>query len=210
MATSIHNENELYLLQIKIKRWYSQEEPSKQTNYIYQNAINYFNLCQKYYLYKNSLNNLIKLFYKSKQTFYNWAKNNQLCLKEKLNFIVLVKKLTRSININNHYSKTYKIAVAKMMKKYRQKYGTVIYEFYDLTLAVFFRYKNKVIKNNIKTFIKLNKEFNNFLSQKKKIKTYKRYEMSELGHLQHDIKIMTPNMTGFKRNLYLYAFIDEK
>ncbi len=34
--------------------------------------------------------------------------------------------------------------------------------------------------------------------------------MSELGHLQHDIKIMTPNMTGFKRNLYLYDFIDEK
>ncbi len=34
--------------------------------------------------------------------------------------------------------------------------------------------------------------------------------MSELGHLQHDIKIMTPNMTDFKRNLYLYAFIDEK
>ncbi len=34
--------------------------------------------------------------------------------------------------------------------------------------------------------------------------------MSELGHLQHDIKIPTPNMTDFKRNLYLYDFIDEK
>ncbi len=34
--------------------------------------------------------------------------------------------------------------------------------------------------------------------------------MSELGHLKHDIKIMTTNMTGFKRNLYLYDFIDEK
>ncbi len=34
--------------------------------------------------------------------------------------------------------------------------------------------------------------------------------MSELGHLQNDIKIMTPNMTVFKRNLYLSDFIDEK
>ncbi len=34
--------------------------------------------------------------------------------------------------------------------------------------------------------------------------------MSELGHLQHDIKIMTPNMTGFKRNLYWCDLIDEK
>ncbi len=34
--------------------------------------------------------------------------------------------------------------------------------------------------------------------------------MSELGHLQYDIKIMTPNMTGFKSNLYLYYFIDKK
>ncbi len=34
--------------------------------------------------------------------------------------------------------------------------------------------------------------------------------MSELGYLQHDIKIMTPNMTGFKRNLYWYDFIDKK
>ncbi len=57
-----------------------------------------------------------------------------------------------------------------MMKKYRQKYGTVIYEFYDLTLAVFFRYKNKVIKNNIKTLIKLNKEFNNFYPKKRKLR----------------------------------------
>ncbi len=210
MVTSIPTENELYSLQRKIKKWYSQEEPSKQTNYIYQNVINYFNLCQKYYLYKNSLNNLIKLFYKSKQTFYNWAKKIQLCLKEKLNFIVLAKKSTRPININNNYSKTYKIAVAKMMKKYRQKYGTGIYEFFNLTLAGFFRYKKKVIKHNIKTLIKWNKEFNNFYPKNKKIRTYKSYEMSELGHLQHDIKILTPNMTGFKRNLYLYDFIDEK
>ncbi len=34
--------------------------------------------------------------------------------------------------------------------------------------------------------------------------------MSELRHLQHNIKIMIPDMTGFKRNLYLYDFIDEK
>ncbi len=34
--------------------------------------------------------------------------------------------------------------------------------------------------------------------------------MSELGHLQHNIKILTPNINGFKRNLYLYNFIDEK
>ncbi len=34
--------------------------------------------------------------------------------------------------------------------------------------------------------------------------------MSELGHLKHDIKIMTTNMIVFKRNLYLYDFIDEK
>ncbi len=34
--------------------------------------------------------------------------------------------------------------------------------------------------------------------------------MSELGHLQHDIKIMVPNMNGFKSNLYLYDFIDKK
>ncbi len=34
--------------------------------------------------------------------------------------------------------------------------------------------------------------------------------MSELGHLQHYIKIMTPNITVFKRNLYLHDFIDEK
>ncbi len=81
MVTSILNENELYSLQRKIKKWYSQEEPSKQTNYIYQNVNNYFNLCPKHYLYKNSLNNLIKLFYKSKQTFYNWAKKIKLCLK---------------------------------------------------------------------------------------------------------------------------------
>ncbi len=30
MVTSIINENELYSLQIKIKKWYSQEEHSKQ------------------------------------------------------------------------------------------------------------------------------------------------------------------------------------
>lgn len=94
-----------------------------------------------------------------------------------------------------------------MMKKYRQKYGTDIYEFYNLTLAGFFRYKKKVIKHNIKTLIKWNKECNNFYPKNKKIKTYKRYEMSELWHLQHDIKILTPNMTGFKRNLYFYDFL---
>ncbi len=106
--------------------------------------------------------------------------------------------------------KNHKIAVAKMMKKYRQKYGTGIYYFYNLTIAGFLIYKKKVIKHNIKTLIKWNKEFNNFYTKNNKIKTYKRYEMSELEHLQHDIKIMTPNMIGFKRNLYLYDFIDEK
>ncbi len=64
------------------------------------------------------------------------------------------------------------------MKKYRQKYGTGIYGFYNLTLAGFFIYKKKVIKYNIKILIKWNKEFNNFYPKKKKIKTYKRYEMS--------------------------------
>ncbi len=73
-----------------------------------------------------------------------------------------------------------------------------------------FKYKKKVIKHNIKTLIKFNKKFNNFYPKNKKIKTYKRYKMSELGYLQHDIKIMTQNMTGFKRNLYWYDFIDEK
>ncbi len=34
--------------------------------------------------------------------------------------------------------------------------------------------------------------------------------MSELRHLQHNIKIMIPDRTGLKRNLYLYVFIDEK
>ncbi len=34
--------------------------------------------------------------------------------------------------------------------------------------------------------------------------------MSKLWHLQHNIKILKPNITGFKRNLYLYDFIDEK
>jgi hypothetical protein len=58
--------------------------------------------------------------------------------------------------------------------------------------------------------MKLNKEFNNFYPKKKKIRFYKRYEMHELDHLQHYIKILTLNMTGFKRNLYLYDFIDEK
>ncbi len=53
MVTSIPNKNELYSLQIKIKKLYSQEEPSKQTNDIYQNIINYFNLFKKYHLYKN-------------------------------------------------------------------------------------------------------------------------------------------------------------
>ncbi len=47
MLTSIPNENELYSLQRKIKKWYSQKDPSQQTNYIYQNGINYFNLYQK-------------------------------------------------------------------------------------------------------------------------------------------------------------------
>ncbi len=32
MVTSIPNKNKLYSLQIKIKKWYSQEEPSKQKN----------------------------------------------------------------------------------------------------------------------------------------------------------------------------------
>ncbi|MFU0252067.1 hypothetical protein [Spiroplasma sp. Moj] len=40
-----------------------------------------------------------------------------------------------------------------MMKKYRQEYGTGIYEFYNLTLAGFFTYKNEVIKHNIKTLM---------------------------------------------------------
>ncbi len=47
MVTIIPFENKLYSLQRKIKKWYSQVEPSKQTNYIYQNVINYFNVCQK-------------------------------------------------------------------------------------------------------------------------------------------------------------------
>ncbi len=60
-----------------------------------------------------------------------------------------------------------------MMKKYRQKYGTGIYEFYNLTLDGFFRYKNKVIKHNIKTLIKWNKEFNNFYPKKIKLRLIK-------------------------------------
>ncbi len=32
MVASITNENELYSLQRKIKKWYSQEEPSQQKN----------------------------------------------------------------------------------------------------------------------------------------------------------------------------------
>ncbi len=98
----------------------------------------------------------------------------------------------------------------KWWKNIEKKYGTGIYEFYNLTLAGVLIYKKKLIKHNIKTLIKRNKEFNNFYPKNKKIKTYKRYQMSELRHLQHDIKIMTPNMNGFKRNLYFYNFIDEK
>nr|MBH8624345.1 IS481 family transposase [Spiroplasma sp. Moj] len=48
MVTSIPTENELYSLQRKIKKWYLQQKLTKEINYIYQNVINYFNLCQKY------------------------------------------------------------------------------------------------------------------------------------------------------------------
>jgi len=52
MVTSIPTENELYSLQRKIKKWYLQQKLTKETNYIYQNVINYFNLCQKLSLFK--------------------------------------------------------------------------------------------------------------------------------------------------------------
>ncbi|WP_283271973.1 hypothetical protein [Spiroplasma sp. SV19] len=65
MIASIITENELYKLHHGFKKWYGQVTATKATNY--------FNLCHKYYLKTHSLNQLIKLFYKGKQTFYNWS-----------------------------------------------------------------------------------------------------------------------------------------
>ncbi|MFU0252082.1 hypothetical protein [Spiroplasma sp. Moj] len=79
MVTSIPTENELYSLQRKIKKWYLQQKLTKEINYIYQNVINYFNLCQKYYLYENSLNSLIKLFYRNFK-ITRLCKKSNICL----------------------------------------------------------------------------------------------------------------------------------
>ncbi|AGM24657.1 IS481 family transposase [Spiroplasma chrysopicola] len=210
MITSIITENELYKLHRGFKKWYGRVEPTKETNYIYHHLSNYFNLCHKYYLKSHSLNQLIKLFYKGKQTFYTWSNKIKEFLLNSYDFEWFKKTSTRPKTIHYHYSKIYKRKIAKMIKTYREKYGTGIYEFYNLTLANYFTYQNMPIKHNIKTLIKWDKTFNNYSKRKNIKKIYQRYEMPELGHVQHDVKILTKNMTGYKKDLYIFDYIDEK
>lgn len=34
--------------------------------------------------------------------------------------------------------------------------------------------------------------------------------MHELGHIQHDVKFLTKDMTGYRKDLYIFDYIDEK
>ncbi|WHQ36565.1 integrase core domain-containing protein [Spiroplasma sp. SV19] len=210
MIVSIISENELYKLHRGFKKWYGQVAATKETNYIYNNLSNYFNLCHKYYLKTHSLNQLIKLFYREKQTFYNWSNKIKEFLKNSYSFEWFKKHSTQPKTIYYVYDKSYKMKVAQMIKNYRENYGTGIYEFYNLTLANYFTYQNKPIRHNIKTLMKWDKTFNQYFKNKRKKRFYKHYEMHELGHIPHDVKVLTKNMTGYKRDLYIFDYIDDK
>ncbi|AGM25566.1 hypothetical protein [Spiroplasma chrysopicola] len=136
MVTNIITGNELYKLHRGFKKWYGRVESIKETNYIYPHLSNYFNLCHKYYLKSQSINKSIKLFYKGKQTFYTWSNKIKKFLVNSYDFEWFKKTSTRPKTIHYRYSKIYKSKIAKMMKTYREKYGTGIYEFYNLTIIL--------------------------------------------------------------------------
>ncbi|WP_338963640.1 MULTISPECIES: DDE-type integrase/transposase/recombinase [unclassified Spiroplasma] len=98
----------------------------------------------------------------------------------------------------------------RIQYKYKKEYGTGIYEFYYLTKIGHFKYQDKTVKHNIKTLMNWNNIFNAKTSKYKNPAKHPRYEVEKLGKIQHDIKVLTKDLTGLDRNYYVFDFIDEK
>lgn len=208
MKTILGNERILQF-ERKLKKWFN-KTTTKYASYIFKGIKKFLKICKLYNKNDISLNNLIKKYYCGKQAFYIWKNKAIAIMENNWNFELAQKQSTKPKNINYKYNEEYRKTIASLIKKFQTKYGAGIYEFYYLTKTGFIKFNDKPVRHNIKTLIRWNKFFNKEKCKNKKQKKHPRYEVSKLGLIQHDIKVLTRDLTGLNKNYYVFDFIDEK
>ncbi len=191
---SVLSPEDLLTLEINLKKWH-QSSNSNQKEYIYRQIKKYIKLCNSYHNNEIKLTDLINKYYIGMQQFYLIRDKVKKVINNDWNFSLFEKKSTRP---------------KRIQYKYKKEYGTGIYEFYYLTKIGHFKYQDKTVKHNIKTLMNWNNIFNAKTSKYKNPAKHPRYEVEKLGKIQHDIKVLTKDLTGLDRNYYVFDFIDEK
>lgn len=211
----IISRNDFPDLQAKIKYFLSQNYKNKYYKKLKSKIMSYLSLCSDYYVLNLTLKVLIKKYFKGvKKTFYNWSKK-----------ILEAYKTNCFSDLNLKYCAPKKIYYRYDLQL-REKICDYYYGYRNITaggaLALFHDIKNGVhgkklqsqSPKNLLTFyrwIRKDKRWKEYKQAiKKKKRDFKRYEVSEIGLLQMDAKILKAKYFPVTKNMYVYDFIDEK
>lgn len=201
-------------LKAKIHFWLKTNYNKKYYSRIKKRIFSYLNLCNQFYIEQITLNKLIKIHFKgAKNTFYNWS--NKI-LKAYLNndFNILLYKYQKPNKLNYQYNLKIQQKICDLYYSYQNIQAGGIWSLFNNLKMGFHNGKNIEVPKNIKTFyrwIKSDPRWYEIKEQIKKTKRhFKKYEVSEIGLLQMDAKIITTTNFPVDKKYYIYDFIDEK
>lgn len=207
--------NQLADLNAKLKYFLKNNYKDKYYQHVKKRILAYLNLCDDYYLFNLSLKILIKKYFKGvKKTFYNWSK--KILKANQINcFSDLKLKYCPPKRIKYFYDLKIREQVCNYYYGYRNiSAGGALALFHDLKKGVHGQKLQLQSPKNLLTFyrwIRKDERWEKFKQAiKKKKQKFKRYEVSELGLLQMDAKVLTVKNFPVFKNQYVYDFIDEK
>ncbi|WP_215825684.1 hypothetical protein [Spiroplasma endosymbiont of 'Nebria riversi'] len=173
----------------------------------------YLNLCTYFYIEETTLTKLIKKYFKgATKTFYRWAQKIMTAYySDNLNLLLF--KTTKPQNLNYQYSLNSRKKVCDLYFDYKNLQAGGMWSLFNNLKIGFHDVENSKIPKNIKTFYRWIKSDPRWKELKQQIKQtkchFKRYEVSEIGLLQMDAKIITTSNFPVDKKYYIYDFIDE-
>ncbi|WP_342264311.1 integrase core domain-containing protein [Spiroplasma endosymbiont of Clivina fossor] len=173
----------------------------------------YLNLCTYFYIEETTLTKLIKKYFKNAtKTFYRWAQKIMTAYYSD-NLDLLLFKTTKPQNLNYQYSLNSREKVCDLYFDYKNLQAGGMWSLFNNLKIGFHDVKNSEVPKNIKTFYRWIKSDPRWKELKQQIKQtkrhFKRYEVSEIGLLQMDAKIITTSNFPVDKKYYIYDFIDE-
>ncbi|WP_342263151.1 integrase core domain-containing protein [Spiroplasma endosymbiont of Dromius quadrimaculatus] len=200
-------------LKAKVQSWLRTIYNHKHYHKTKKRVTSYLNLCNQFYLEPITLNKLVKKhFHSTRNTFYQWA-NKILTAYQNDDFNSLIFKYKKPNKISYQYDLNSREKVCDLYFDYRNIQAGGMWSLFNNLKMGFHDIENSKIPKNIKTFYRWIKSDPRWKELKQKIKQtkrqFKRYEVSDIGLLQMDAKIITTSNFPVDKKYYIYDFIDE-